>query len=67
MNCTPLGTNKKMISAMPKHLQTKQYLETDIDKIMLCLTPIKHCMPKVIDIPKVQLPTMVNYVYYNMA
>lgn len=52
---------------MPKHLQTKQYLETDIDKIMLCLTPIKHCMPNVIDIPKVQLPTMVNYVYYNMA
>ncbi|XP_060829309.1 uncharacterized protein LOC132914314 isoform X2 [Bombus pascuorum] len=58
VNCTPLGTNKKMISAIPKHLQTKRYLETDIDKIMLCLTPIKHFTPKVIDIPKVQLPTM---------
>ena len=58
VNCTPLGTNKKMISAIPKHLQTKRYLETDIDKIMLCLTPVKHFMPKAIDIPKVQLPTM---------
>ncbi|XP_050596397.1 uncharacterized protein LOC126925141 isoform X2 [Bombus affinis] len=57
VNCTPLGTNKKMISAIPKHLQTKRYLETDIDKIMLCLTPVKHFMPKAIDIPKVQLPT----------
>ncbi|XP_068984312.1 uncharacterized protein [Bombus flavifrons] len=57
VNCTPLGTNKK-ISAIPKHLETKRYLETDIDKIMLCLTPVKHFMPKVIDIPKVQLPTM---------
>lgn len=67
MNGTPLGTNKKMVSAIPKHLQTKRYLETDMDKIMLCLTPIKNFMPKVIDIPKVQLPTMVNYVYYNIA
>ena len=56
-----------MISAIPKHLQTKRYLETDIDKIMLCLTPVKHFMPKAIDIPKVQLPTTVNYVYYNIA
>ncbi|XP_043588571.1 uncharacterized protein LOC122570391 isoform X2 [Bombus pyrosoma] len=58
VNCTPLGTNKKTISAIPKHLQTKRYLETDMDKIMLCLTPIKHFMPKIIDIPKVQLPIM---------
>ncbi|XP_006612943.1 uncharacterized protein LOC102672797 isoform X2 [Apis dorsata] len=52
VNNTPVGLNKKIISAIPKHLQNKSYLETDIDKIMLCLTPKKHLMPKLIEIPK---------------
>lgn len=55
MNNTPVGLNKKIISAIPKHLQNKSYLETDIDKIMLCLTPKKHLVPKLIEVPKVYL------------
>lgn len=30
-----------MISAIPKHLQMKPYLETDMDKVVFCLSPEK--------------------------
>ncbi|OAD52900.1 hypothetical protein WN48_11146 [Eufriesea mexicana] len=50
---TPIGLSRKILS-IPKHLQSKPYLETDIDKIMLCLTPKKCVMPNVIEIPKQQ-------------
>ncbi|CAD1474815.1 unnamed protein product, partial [Heterotrigona itama] len=54
VNSTPVGINKR-ISAIPRHLQTAQYLETDMDKIMLCLTPKKPFVPKIIDSSKIQL------------
>lgn len=60
MNSTPVGTNKR-ISAIPRHLQTVRYLETDMDKIMLCLTPKKPFVPKIIDTSTIQLPKVVNY------
>ncbi|KAK9294774.1 hypothetical protein QLX08_010715 [Tetragonisca angustula] len=55
VNSTPVGVNKRL-SAIPRHLQTTQYLETDMDKIMLCLTPKKPFMPKIMDTSKIQLP-----------
>ncbi|KAG7197198.1 hypothetical protein KM043_007276 [Ampulex compressa] len=41
VNSTPVGISKR-ISAIPKYLQTKKYLETDMDVIMPPLTPRKR-------------------------
>ncbi|XP_043517635.1 uncharacterized protein LOC122532696 [Frieseomelitta varia] len=59
VNSTPVRVNKRL-SAIPRHLQTAQYLETDMDKIMLCLTPKKPFMPKIMDTSKIQLPKVVE-------
>ncbi|CAK9811258.1 hypothetical protein ANTPLA_LOCUS6953 [Anthophora plagiata] len=59
VNSTPVGLNRRVISAIPKHLQTRPYLETDIDKVMLCLTPKKH-VPRVTETAKSQLSDMEN-------
>lgn len=60
VNCTPVGLTRR-ISAIPKHLQSKPYLETDIDKIMPCLTPKKQYPSKMLESTKLQLPDMVSY------
>ncbi|XP_012223348.1 uncharacterized protein [Linepithema humile] len=49
VKCTPVGVIKKAPSAIPKYLQKKQFLETDIDVVMPPLTPKKHS-PKLTDI-----------------
>lgn len=66
MNNTPVALNKKIISVIPKHLQNKAYLETDIDKIMLCLTPKKHLVPKLIEVPKVYLNIFSFLIKWNI-
>lgn len=38
---TPVGVYKKASNAIPKHLQRKQYLETDLDVIMPPWSPKK--------------------------
>ncbi|XP_032672926.1 uncharacterized protein LOC116844904 [Odontomachus brunneus] len=43
---TPVGVNKRVLNAIPKHLQTKQYLETNLDLIMPPWSPKKHFMAK---------------------
>ncbi|XP_076643785.1 uncharacterized protein LOC143354014 isoform X2 [Halictus rubicundus] len=44
---TPVGVNRKVLSAIPRHLQRKPYLETDLD-YLLCLSP-KKSAPEVED------------------
>ncbi|KAK1130926.1 hypothetical protein K0M31_017231 [Melipona bicolor] len=55
VNSTPVGVNKRLL-AIPRHLQPPQYLETDMDRIMLCLSPRKPSVPKIMDTPTIQLP-----------
>ncbi|XP_011707096.1 PREDICTED: uncharacterized protein LOC105462273 [Wasmannia auropunctata] len=43
---TSVGVSKKTPSAIPKYLQKKQYLETDIDVVMPPLTPKKRPISK---------------------
>ncbi|CAL7938837.1 unnamed protein product [Xylocopa violacea] len=53
---TPIKPNKRTISAIPRYLQSKPYLETDLDKIMLCMSP-KKSMPKEMEEPEqLQMP-----------
>ena len=65
VNCTPVGLNRR-ISAIPKHLQSKPYLETDMDKIMACLTPKKHYPSKILESTKLQFPDMPNMNEINL-
>ncbi|KAK0167452.1 hypothetical protein PV327_004848 [Microctonus hyperodae] len=44
LDSTPTGIPKSTASAIPKYLQTKPYLETDIDSVMATLTP-EHLIP----------------------
>ncbi|KAK0176085.1 hypothetical protein PV328_000254 [Microctonus aethiopoides] len=44
LDSTPTGAPKSTASAIPKYLQTKPYLETDIDSVMAALTP-EHLIP----------------------
>nr|XP_003703443.1 PREDICTED: uncharacterized protein LOC100879228 [Megachile rotundata] len=60
VNYTSLGLNKRIISAIPKHLQSKQYLETNLDQIMTCLTPKKHFPSRVVESTKLQFSDMPN-------
>ncbi|XP_053985174.1 uncharacterized protein LOC128879761 [Hylaeus volcanicus] len=39
---TPVGLSKRAITAIPRYLQAKPYLETDIDQVIPCLTPQKR-------------------------
>lgn len=41
--------SKDTPSAIPKYLQRKQYLETDMDIVMPPLTPKKRPIPRTID------------------
>jgi len=41
--------SNKIPSAIPRYLQTKQYLETDMDVVMPPLTPKKRYAPKLTD------------------
>ncbi|XP_076231850.1 uncharacterized protein LOC143177662 [Calliopsis andreniformis] len=59
VNFTPVGLNKRIISAIPKHLQMKPYLETDIDKVIFCLSP-KKCTPKLTETTQLQLVDVQN-------
>ncbi|XP_031838314.2 uncharacterized protein LOC116429467 [Nomia melanderi] len=47
VNSTPVGVNRNMMFSIPRHLQTKPYLETDLDKLIL-LSP-KKSAPKIED------------------
>ncbi|KOC68474.1 hypothetical protein WH47_10714 [Habropoda laboriosa] len=60
MNSTPVGLNRRIVSAIPRHLQTRPYLETDIDKVMPCLTPRKPALPRMIETTKLQLSDVQN-------
>ncbi|XP_077255183.1 uncharacterized protein LOC143893546 isoform X3 [Temnothorax americanus] len=46
VKCTPVGVSRDTLSAIPKYLQRKQYLETDLDVVMPPLTPKKCCILK---------------------
>ncbi|XP_071581388.1 uncharacterized protein [Temnothorax nylanderi] len=46
VKCTPVGVSRDTLSAIPKYLQRKQYLETDLDVVMPPLTPKKCHIPK---------------------
>ncbi|XP_034181595.1 uncharacterized protein LOC117605001 isoform X2 [Osmia lignaria lignaria] len=65
VNCTPVGLNRR-ISAIPKHLQSKPYLETDMDKIMACLTPKKRYPSKILESTKLQFPDIPNMNEINL-
>ncbi|XP_043250475.1 uncharacterized protein LOC122396290 [Colletes gigas] len=52
VHSTPIGLNKRTISAVPKHLHTKPYLETDMDKV-IPLTPNK-CVPRIVESKTIQ-------------
>ncbi|XP_076160266.1 uncharacterized protein LOC143143169 [Ptiloglossa arizonensis] len=56
---TPVGLDKRIILAIPKRLQTKSYLETDIDTVMPCLTP-KKLVPRLIESPTLKFPNEQN-------
>lgn len=49
INDTPVGVAKGASSAIPKYLQKKKYLETDMDVVMPPLTPKKHFVSKLIN------------------
>ncbi|XP_020288139.1 uncharacterized protein LOC109856850 isoform X2 [Pseudomyrmex gracilis] len=46
VNTPPLATTKKIPSAIPRHLQTKQFLETNLDVVMPPLSPKKPPLPR---------------------
>ncbi|XP_012288741.1 uncharacterized protein LOC105704257 [Orussus abietinus] len=46
VNCTPPQLTRKVVSALPKYLQAKKLLETDIDNVILPLTPKKCLDPR---------------------
>lgn len=50
VKCSPESTLiKRAPTAIPKYLQKKKYLETDMDIVMPPLSPKKHFVPKLID------------------
>ncbi|XP_070153724.1 uncharacterized protein [Polyergus mexicanus] len=49
VRCTPVTATKRALNAIPEYLQKKKYLETDMDVVMLPLTPKKSAIPKLID------------------
>ncbi|XP_072757756.1 uncharacterized protein [Anoplolepis gracilipes] len=49
VECTPTIVVKRAPSAIPEYLQTKKYLETDMDVVMPPLTPKKRFVPKRLD------------------
>ncbi|XP_076761798.1 uncharacterized protein LOC143429861 [Xylocopa sonorina] len=53
---TPIKLNRRAISAIPRYLQSKPYLETDLDKIMLCMSPVKN-MPEAEEVEQLELPS----------
>ena len=59
VDSTPIGFDRRAISAIPRHLRLKPYLETDLDRVMLCLTP-KKCEPRGGDTVKLEFMNIHN-------
>ncbi|XP_076681699.1 uncharacterized protein LOC143375927 isoform X2 [Andrena cerasifolii] len=59
VDSTPFGLDKRAISAIPRHLRMKPYLETDLDRVMLCLSPRK-CEPRKGDTVKLEFLNVQN-------
>ncbi|CAD6230469.1 GSCOCG00006773001-RA-CDS [Cotesia congregata] len=63
VDITPTGVSRRVAKAIPKYLQPKQYLETDIDSVVPALSSAHTTLdPRSPNVPCTRTPIMVKHV-----
>lgn len=64
VDLTPTGVPRRVAKAIPKYLQPKQYLETDIDSVVPALSSAHATLdPRSPNVPCTRTPIMVSRIF----